>query len=89
LGLVLVVVGAGTGATFALAGKAGNDAARAKAAHLYAADFVGGAVGAILFSTLLVPLLGVAIAPGAAAFLMAAVFLGDRVWQKSFADLTS
>jgi hypothetical protein len=89
LGLVLVVVGAGTGATFALAGKAGNDTARAKAAHLYAADFVGGAVGAILFSTLLVPLLGVAVAPGAAAFLMAAVFLGNRVWQKSFAHPTS
>ena len=47
------------GAQFSLAGAAGSPAAGRRAAHLFTADLLGAALGALLVSAWLVPLLGV------------------------------
>jgi spermidine synthase len=54
--LVLAVV---VGMEFPLAGKEDFQAVTATAARLYTADYVGAALGALLVSTLLIPVLGV------------------------------
>jgi spermidine synthase len=47
------------GMEFPLAAKVGFEGVAATAARLYAADYIGAAVGALLVSTLLIPVLGV------------------------------
>jgi spermidine synthase len=54
------VLAALVGALFPLAGQAESKTAAAAAATLYAADFLGASLGALLVSALLIPLLGVA-----------------------------
>ena len=54
--LATLVLAAGVGAQFPLAGAAGPGASPAR---LFSADLVGAALGALLVSSLLVPLLGV------------------------------
>jgi len=57
LALVLAVL---VGMEFPLAGKADFQAVPTTAARLYTADYIGAALGALLVSTLLIPLIGVA-----------------------------
>lgn len=57
LALLLAVI---VGMAFPLAGKADFQAVTATASRLYTADYLGAALGALLVSTLLIPLLGVA-----------------------------
>jgi predicted membrane-bound spermidine synthase len=47
------------GLEFPLAGKVGFQEVTATAARLYTADYIGAALGALLVSTLLIPVLGV------------------------------
>ena len=78
LTLLLAVM---VGMAFPLASQVAFEGAAATAARLYTADFVGACVGALLVSTLLIPLLGVA----AVCWLTAALALagGAAVWVKS------
>jgi hypothetical protein len=70
-GLLLVATGATVGITVAWASLGGSDKARV-VGPLYAADLIGGCVGAVLSSLLLVPLLGLTLTALAAAVLTAA-----------------
>jgi len=57
--LLTFLLAALVGGQFPLAGATGSGEAAATAARLYTADLVGAALGALLVSTLLIPLLGV------------------------------
>jgi spermidine synthase len=57
----LLALGAATGAVFALCSRIAEQELTARASQLYSADFVGGALGAVLFATLFVPALGMMI----------------------------
>ena len=59
IGLLTFSLAAISGAQFALANRLAPDATGRTAARLYTADFVGAFLGALLTSTLLVPLIGV------------------------------
>ena len=67
--LTTVALAAAIGAQFALANRLEPDAAGPTASRLYTADFVGAFLGALLTSTLLVPVLGVTAACGVVAAL--------------------
>ncbi len=54
-----LILGVLTGMEFPLAGKTSVDGLEPTASRLYAADLVGAAIGALLASTLLIPLIGV------------------------------
>jgi len=54
-----LILGVLTGMEFPLAGKTSFDGLEPTASRLYAADLVGAAIGALLASTLLIPLIGV------------------------------
>jgi predicted membrane-bound spermidine synthase len=57
--LFTLALAALVGAQFPLAGAAANGEPAAVAARLYSADLIGAALGALLVSALLIPLLGV------------------------------
>ena len=57
--LLTFLLAALVGGQFPLAGATGSGDAAATAARLYSADLAGAALGALLVSTLLIPLLGV------------------------------
>jgi spermidine synthase len=64
---LMAVTGAGVGAAFAWASRAYPGHQRAAIAPLYAADLIGGAVGAVLGGLVLVPLAGLAVTGAVAA----------------------
>ncbi|MFA5058891.1 MAG: hypothetical protein WC485_12310, partial [Opitutaceae bacterium] len=77
--LLTFLLAALVGGQFPLAGAAEPGEAAVTAARLYTADFLGAALGALLVSTLLVPLLGVtAVCLGTAALSLTAVALAWR-----------
>jgi len=57
--VLALVLGVGVGLAFPLAGKVDFSAVTTTAARLYTADYLGAAVGALLVSTLLIPVMGV------------------------------
>jgi hypothetical protein len=74
---LLALAGAGVAATLAHAGRAGNPEEAARlVAPLYVADLVGGAVGAVAVSLLLLPGLGTAESAGLVSLLALVVALG-------------
>ena len=85
-----------TGLVFPLAAKLDYRGAAATASRLYTADYLGAAFGALLVSTLLIPLLGVTVVcvwPRGSTWLRAVIWQSDRrpaaVADRLVADLTS
>ncbi len=78
--LLTLLLGGLVGMQFPLAGRLSADDATATASRLYTADFVGACLGALLPSTLLIPLLGVS----AVCLLIAALnaVAGVIVWTR-------
>jgi len=61
IALLTLVLACLVGMQFTVAARAGASGVVGKASRLYTADFVGACLGALLASTLLIPLLGVAV----------------------------
>lgn len=79
---MLFVLGGLTSAVFTLAGLEDSEDLQSRASRVYAADFVGGAVGAVLFAVLLVPTLGMATAALSTTALLGGILIVRRfAWQ--------
>lgn len=83
----LAVLGGLTSTVFTLAGLEESEVLSSRASRVYAADFVGGAVGAVVFAVLLVPVLGMAIAALTPTALLAGILIVRKFASKPAAQV--
>ncbi|MCX7626049.1 MAG: hypothetical protein N2Z21_07550, partial [Candidatus Sumerlaeaceae bacterium] len=84
--LILFTLGMLTSAIFSLAGLEGGDDLHSRASWVYAADFVGGAIGAVVFAVVLLPSFGVTAAALVTSVVMGAILLVRRLISQRPAD---